>query len=358
MKNGKVFLAGMLALAVGMALFGCKNGSTDEYTVTYDVGSGSGAAPASQTVEDGTAITLPDQGRMTAPSGKSFDGWKDGGGAAYAAGAGYTVTADVTFTAQWIITVNTDVVVNADGLTATNGVFDIDAAVTSAFAGLSGTGKVKITLGATEKFGISMSNWNDSRVEYVSGIRAWAKGITTEAELNALPASVEFATSPASVSLTPSGTAVAFARAGGASLTPFWPGSVKQWTNPDGTVEMQRTLTKDIVVFYDNEAGVIDGDTAKSILASRYNITPKAGQVVGTSAAAHMTVLPWFRVEISNDLDVLVAAVSTTGVDPLPTVNIPGLGHIDEASIGATPTFTADSSVTMGKQYKQVIQLG
>jgi hypothetical protein len=102
MKNYKVFLGMLAALALGMALVGCDNGTTkSQYTATYTVGRGSGSAPASQTVGEGAAITLPGQGSMTAPSGELFDGWKDGGGTAYAAGVGYTVTANVTFTAQW-----------------------------------------------------------------------------------------------------------------------------------------------------------------------------------------------------------------------------------------------------------------
>jgi hypothetical protein len=102
MKNCTVFLAGMAALALGMALIGCDNGTTKrQYTATYAVGRGSGEAPAKQTVDEGTAIYLPNQGSMTAPMGETFDGWKDGGGTAYTAGESYTVDANVTFTAQW-----------------------------------------------------------------------------------------------------------------------------------------------------------------------------------------------------------------------------------------------------------------
>ncbi|GHV81101.1 hypothetical protein AGMMS49944_28920 [Spirochaetia bacterium] len=76
-------------------------GGGTQYTITYSTGSGTGAAPASQTVTAGTAITLPGQGSMTAPSGQTFDGWQDDGGTPYSAGASYTVNANVTFTAQW-----------------------------------------------------------------------------------------------------------------------------------------------------------------------------------------------------------------------------------------------------------------
>jgi hypothetical protein len=86
--------------AATAAFIGQKQAGT-KYTAIYTVGRGSGDVPASQIVDEGTAITLPNQGSMTAPSGETFDGWKDGVGTAYAAGTSYTVQANVTFTAQW-----------------------------------------------------------------------------------------------------------------------------------------------------------------------------------------------------------------------------------------------------------------
>jgi uncharacterized repeat protein (TIGR02543 family) len=77
---------------------GSSNSTT--YTVSYDRGEGTGTAPYSQTVASGTSITLPTIGSMTAPSGKTFNGWS-AGGQNYAAGDSYTVTGNVTFTAQW-----------------------------------------------------------------------------------------------------------------------------------------------------------------------------------------------------------------------------------------------------------------
>ncbi|GHT97182.1 hypothetical protein FACS1894142_1170 [Spirochaetia bacterium] len=102
-------LTGIISRAAlaAMLVFGvisCKDPTgttTTTYTATYAVGRGSGDAPAKQTVDEGTDITLPVQGSMTAPSGETFDGWKDGGGTAYTAGTSYTVTANVLFTAQW-----------------------------------------------------------------------------------------------------------------------------------------------------------------------------------------------------------------------------------------------------------------
>jgi hypothetical protein len=73
---------------------------TAQCTVTFATGMGGGTAPASQTVNAGTSITLPGQESMTAPAYKAFAGWSDGG-STYQAGASYTVTGSVTLTAQW-----------------------------------------------------------------------------------------------------------------------------------------------------------------------------------------------------------------------------------------------------------------
>jgi hypothetical protein len=70
------------------------------YTVTFSANGGDGSAPASQTVNAGTAITLPGQGSMIAPSGKTFTGWESGG-AIYQAGASYTPTVSVILYALW-----------------------------------------------------------------------------------------------------------------------------------------------------------------------------------------------------------------------------------------------------------------
>ena len=74
--------------------------SSNTYTVSFDPGEGSGAAPAPVTVAAGTTINLPSQGAMNAPHGKQFDGWRNGG-VSYAAGNSYPVNGNVTFTAQW-----------------------------------------------------------------------------------------------------------------------------------------------------------------------------------------------------------------------------------------------------------------
>jgi uncharacterized repeat protein (TIGR02543 family) len=74
------------------------------YTLTFDANGASGAAPASQTVTQGTTITLPGEGTL-ALSGKIFTGWSvspSGAGTAYAPGYAFTVTGNQTFYARWV----------------------------------------------------------------------------------------------------------------------------------------------------------------------------------------------------------------------------------------------------------------
>ncbi|MDR2194058.1 MAG: InlB B-repeat-containing protein [Treponema sp.] len=103
---------GLTSLVCGLALAGAlisgcdtSGGKDDEttYTVIFNRGTGaSGTAPVSQEVSKGASITLPGQETMTAPSGKSFAGWKTSE-STYAAGASVTINANTTFTAQWTL---------------------------------------------------------------------------------------------------------------------------------------------------------------------------------------------------------------------------------------------------------------
>jgi uncharacterized repeat protein (TIGR02543 family) len=76
---------------------------TSDFTVSYDVGTGSGTAPANQTIASGKAFYLPGQGNMTAPSGQTFNGWRTNG-QNYSAGDNFTVTGNTIFLAQWLTT--------------------------------------------------------------------------------------------------------------------------------------------------------------------------------------------------------------------------------------------------------------
>lgn len=73
---------------------------TKKYTVTFDLGEydGEGTAPVAKTVDEDTAITLPEVGVTW--EGHNFVGWKNGNDV-LDVGENYTVTTNVTFTAQW-----------------------------------------------------------------------------------------------------------------------------------------------------------------------------------------------------------------------------------------------------------------
>ena len=98
-------MAGVLAalLTFGLIMGSCAaptSGGGTQYTVSFDGGTGSGSPPASQTVDEGAAITLPGQGQLTAPSGERFNGWRSGG-QTYQPGDSYRVNANTLFVAQW-----------------------------------------------------------------------------------------------------------------------------------------------------------------------------------------------------------------------------------------------------------------
>ncbi|MDR0302062.1 MAG: InlB B-repeat-containing protein, partial [Treponema sp.] len=73
------------------------------YTVSFNINGGTGTVPASQTVKDGSSITLPG-GDGLSKEWYLFNNWNtsaDGTGTAYAAGASYTVTADIVLYTMW-----------------------------------------------------------------------------------------------------------------------------------------------------------------------------------------------------------------------------------------------------------------
>jgi len=72
-------------------------------TVTFNVNSGTGSAPASQTVNPGSSIILPDGDGLT-KTGAVFNGWNanaSGTGSNFNAGDSYTPVSDVTLFAKW-----------------------------------------------------------------------------------------------------------------------------------------------------------------------------------------------------------------------------------------------------------------
>ena len=106
-KSGLIslFLSLTFTACTVCALAACGSDDNKEpvtYTVTYSLGDydGTGSAPAAQTAEENTKITLPAVGVTW--TDHTFLGWKDSAdGNALAAGTEYTVTANVTLTASW-----------------------------------------------------------------------------------------------------------------------------------------------------------------------------------------------------------------------------------------------------------------
>ena len=73
---------------------------TTEYTVAFDLNTGTGTTPDSVKGAAGTAVTLPDGTGITAPEGKEFAGWGETA-AAETALESYTISKDATLYAVY-----------------------------------------------------------------------------------------------------------------------------------------------------------------------------------------------------------------------------------------------------------------
>ncbi|MDR3284981.1 MAG: hypothetical protein LBS97_07380 [Treponema sp.] len=100
--SGQNYIAGESFIVTGNTIFLAQWTSTspEGFTVSYNVGTGSGIPPSSQTVASGKIISLPAQGTMTAPSNQTFKGWRTNG-QDYTTGDSFTVTGHTAFSAQW-----------------------------------------------------------------------------------------------------------------------------------------------------------------------------------------------------------------------------------------------------------------
>ena len=73
---------------------------TTEYTITFDLNTGTGTKPDDVKGAAGTAVTLPDGTGITAPEGKEFKGWGETA-AAESALESYTISKDATLYAVY-----------------------------------------------------------------------------------------------------------------------------------------------------------------------------------------------------------------------------------------------------------------
>jgi len=124
------------------------------YTVTFNANGGSGTAPASQTAQSGSAITLPNGSGLTR-NGYTFGGWNtntSGTGTTYKAGDSYTVTGNVTLYAKWDTSVASyTVTFNANGGSGTT-----PASQTAQ----SGSAITLPNAGGLSKSGYTFGGWN------------------------------------------------------------------------------------------------------------------------------------------------------------------------------------------------------
>jgi len=91
--------------------------TTATYTVTFNANGGSGTSPASQTVNAGSSITLPN-GSGLSKSSFTFGGWNTnagGTGSNYNAGDSFAVTGNVTLYAKWVNAISYTVTYNING---------------------------------------------------------------------------------------------------------------------------------------------------------------------------------------------------------------------------------------------------
>jgi uncharacterized repeat protein (TIGR02543 family) len=183
MRKTKCFDIVLFSLAF-LTLFGCEgmatlfHGSKPEekipplqsYTITFDSNGATGAAPASQTVNGGTTIILPNDGGLIF-SGKVFTGWcvsQGGTGTTYTVGYSFSVTGNQTLYARWVNAGDIQqytVTFNANG--ATGGTPSLSQTV---YDGISITIPTQGTLVNTGK---NFAGWNTTAdgtgISYVAG---------------------------------------------------------------------------------------------------------------------------------------------------------------------------------------------
>ncbi|MDR0503572.1 MAG: InlB B-repeat-containing protein [Treponema sp.] len=153
--GGTNYETGALYTVTGNVTLYAKWNSAVQYTVTFNANGASGTAPAAQTVDPGTGITLPGTGSM-AYSGRSFGGWNTstgGTGTNYAEGDSYTVTGNVTLYAKW----------DASATTAYTVTFNTNGASGTAPAAMSANQNASITLpgqGSLTRTGYTFGGWN------------------------------------------------------------------------------------------------------------------------------------------------------------------------------------------------------
>ena len=167
MRDRNVFMNYLSAstLVAFLAVFGlffisCEVdlGLSKSYTVTFDSNGGTGYAPAAQTANSGSSITLPFNSGLS-KTGYTFGGWNTnnaGTGTSYAAGSLYTVTGNATLYAKWESVLATSYTVTYNANNATGGTVPVDSKNYT-------TGQIVTVLvnsGGLTRTGYTFAGWN------------------------------------------------------------------------------------------------------------------------------------------------------------------------------------------------------
>jgi len=96
-------ITAVIAVIALFSMVSCEDSPPPDFTVTFNINGGSGTGPVSQTVKEGSSITLPGRNDLS-KTGSTFGGWNtkaDGTGTNYDAGSSYIVTGNITLYAKW-----------------------------------------------------------------------------------------------------------------------------------------------------------------------------------------------------------------------------------------------------------------
>lgn len=153
--TGTVYASGARYTPTADVIMYAKWTALTPYTITFALNSGTGSAPATINTYATAVVTLPGQGSMVPPAGKTFAGWNTnaaGTGAAYAAGETLSPQSNMTLQAQWASVPASVLTYDANG--STSGTVPASLSATGTYVVIdSNTGNLS-------KTGFVFSGWN------------------------------------------------------------------------------------------------------------------------------------------------------------------------------------------------------
>lgn len=153
--TGTVYAAGARYTPTADVILYAKWTALTPYTLSFNLNGGTGTAPSNIATWATAVVTLPGQGSMIAPAGKTFAGWNTnaaGTGSAYAASETYSPQATLTFFAQWTSVPNSTLTYDANGATS--------GTVPSALTAAGTYVVIDSNTGSLRKTGFVFSGWN------------------------------------------------------------------------------------------------------------------------------------------------------------------------------------------------------